>query len=80
MVRVSRVRSERDCPSKATSSEEVKAAFVPLQSAACLVIIPLLQPLPPQPALTVSRDWAFQERFPDLAGPQESAQHTVSKD
>lgn len=64
MVRVSRVSAERDRPSEATSSEEVKAAFVPLQSAACLVIIPLPPPPPPapQPALTVSTDRAFQER------------------
>lgn len=36
------VSRERDHPLEATSSEEVKAAFVWLLSAACLVIIPLL--------------------------------------
>lgn len=40
MVWVSRVSRERDRPLEATSSEEVKAAFVSLLSAACLVIIP----------------------------------------
>lgn len=43
-------RSERDRPSEATSSEEVKAAFVPLQSAACLVITPPPHPLTSQPS------------------------------
>lgn len=40
VVWVSRVSRERDHPLEATSSEEVKAAFVSLLSAACLVIIP----------------------------------------
>ncbi|KAK5903474.1 hypothetical protein CgunFtcFv8_007252 [Champsocephalus gunnari] len=43
---------ERDRPLQATSSEEVKAAFVWLLAAACLVIIPLY----------MSTDQAFQER------------------
>lgn len=52
MVWVSRVSRERDRPLEATSSEEVKAAFVSLLSAACLVIIPLY----------MSTDQDFQER------------------
>ncbi len=52
MVWVSRASRERDRPLEATSSEEVKAAFVSLLSAACLVIIPLY----------MSTDRAFQER------------------
>lgn len=45
MVRVSR---ERDRPLEATSSEEVKAAFVTLLSAACLVIAPTTPLRPPR--------------------------------
>lgn len=40
VVRVHGASRERDRPLEATSSEEVKAAFVWLLSAACLVIIP----------------------------------------
>lgn len=52
--RVCGVSRERDRPLEATSSEEVKAAFVWLLSAACLVIIP--------PALYTTAERAFQER------------------
>jgi len=51
VVWVSRVSRERDRPLEATSTEEVKAAFVSLLSAACLVIIPLY----------MRTDQAFQE-------------------
>lgn len=70
VVWVSRVSRERDRLLEATSSEEVKAAFVSLLLAACLVIIP------PPP-------WAqagFSRRDPNSTGPRKSAQHTVNKD
>lgn len=68
-VWVSRVSRERDHPLEATSSEEVNAAFVPLLSAACLVII----------RLYVKTDWTFQKRS-QPASPRKSAQHTINKD
>lgn len=70
VVWVSWVSGEWGRPLEATSSEEVKAAFVSLLSAACLVIIP--------PSL-----WAqtgLSRRDPNSTGPRKSAQHTVNKD
>lgn len=65
MVWVSRVSRERDHPLEATSSEEVKAAFVSLLSAACLVIIPLY----------MSTDRAFQERSQPNRATEECTTH-----
>lgn len=67
---VSWASGEQDRPLEATSSEEVKAAFVSLLSAACLVIIH---------SLNMSTNRAFQERS-QLCRPWKSAQPTVTKD
>lgn len=70
MFWVSWASRERDCPLEATSSEEVKAAFVSLLSAACLVIIH---------SLNMSTDQAFQERS-QLCRLWKGAQPTVNND
>lgn len=72
MVWLIGVSRERDHPLQATSSEEVKAAFMLLLllTVACLVIIAPL------------REHSFAGEIPAKrpTGPRTNAQHTVNKD